>query len=245
MGSTLKEAGKRPELSLVIPCYNEEEGIERLLTRIAELVELEPRIEVIIVDNGSTDGTRQALKRAMFLSSLVKIVSVKSNIGYGNGIKRGLREASGKLAAWTHADMQTDPMDVLQGLSSAESTGSKFFAKGLRKNRPFQERFFTAGMSVFETLLFMTPMRDINAQPTMFSESLIPRLLEGPDDFGLDLFALIHAKKIGCEIHRFPVSFLSREYGYSKWNTSLASRAKFIFRTIRYSVGLAFGGRRR
>lgn len=244
MLSTLIESVHKPALSLVIPCYNEEEGIKRLSIRISELLELEPRIEVIFVDNGSTDGTRQALERATFSSDLIKIVSVERNIGYGNGIKRGLREASGMLGAWTHADMQTDPLDVLKGLSSNESTGSKFFAKGLRKNRPFRERFFTAGMSLFETVLFMTPMRDINAQPTMFSASLIPSLLEGPDDFGLDLFALIHAKKIGCKIHRFPVSFLSREHGSSKWNTSPASRAKFILRTIKYSFGLALGGRR-
>jgi hypothetical protein len=94
-------------------------------------------------------------------------------------------------------------------------------------------------MSVFESLLFRQQLKDINAQPTLFSREILDEILEGPDDFSLDLFALIVANKKGLTEYRFPVKFGPRFSGESKWNTSQSARIRFIRRTISFSFSLA------
>jgi hypothetical protein len=122
-------------------------------------------------------------------------------------------------------------------LAIKKFTADKVFVKGFRRDRPASSRFFSAGMGVFETILFRTPLREINAQPTLFHKSLLIAW-DPPSDFSLDLYAYVLAKRKGYLIKRFDVSFKDRLHGVSSWNTSFASKSKFIKRTFRYSLKL-------
>ena len=228
-------------ISLVIPCYNEARSVPNLMESALELTKANPSIEIILVDNGSTDGTKRAITELASACDQIQIVTLDENAGYGGGIKEGLKHASGTILAWTHADMQTNPLDLLAGLPEGNHVRQRYFAKGLRKGRPASDLFFTFAMSIFETLLFRFRLRDINAQPTIFSRDLLAHVLSGPDDFGLDLHAYVGAKRKGWKVTRFPVVFRSREFGESAWNLSLFSRIRFIRRTIIFSVALAWG----
>ncbi len=95
------------------------------------------------------------------------------NTGYGAGILAGLDRATGDIIGWTHADLQTNPMDVQIAFEAFERNGSThLFVKGKRSGRPILDRFLTFGMSVFETVIMRHTMRDINAQPTLFGREL-------------------------------------------------------------------------
>jgi glycosyltransferase involved in cell wall biosynthesis len=224
---------------LIIPCYNEEGNINKLLDKTSVLVEVEPRIEVIYVNNGSTDSTGVLLEDRTRDLARTRVVNLEENIGYGHGIKRGLQVSKGSIIGWTHADLQTDPMDALKGLEAAGDSLEKILIKGLRMKRPLVDTAFTFGMSIFESLLFKTKLRDINAQPTLFSRDLLNTVLEGPDDFSLDLFTMVSASQAGYRQVRFPVDFGPRFRGASKWNTSSSARLRFIKRTIDFSLALA------
>ena len=182
-----------------------------------------PGVEVILVDNGSTDGTAEALLDLLPQYPGCRSIHVEKNQGYGFGIVSGLKEAKGKILGWTHADMQTDPQDALHGLDLFEKHGDDIFVKGRRYGRPFMDVVFTVGMSVFETILLARPMWDINAQPTMFSRSFFEALANPPDDFSLDLYFYYQAQHLGFKIHRFPVRFGERAHGISHWNINWAS----------------------
>ena len=224
-------------VSLVIPCYNEEQSLPRLIAH-CESAFKDKDVEVILVDNGSTDHSASVIRQVV-TESFVRCVRVEENQGYGFGILAGLREAQGNYLSWTHADMQTDPADLLQALALVVPTGGdRCFIKGKRYGRPLFDRFFTAGMSLFETLLLGVKMNDINAQPTVFSKAFFLTWEQPPRDFSLDLYAYYMAKKHGLEIKRFPVLFADREHGVSHWNTSIRSKIKFITRTMRYSFNL-------
>ena len=159
-------------------------------------------------------------------------------MGYGYGIKMGLKKTVGKYLAWTHADMQTDPQDVLRGLALFDQKGLDIFVKGKRYGRPLADVVFTLGMSVFETLLLRKPLSDINAQPTMFSRHFFETWLTAPDDFALDLYAYYEAQIQGLKVHRFPVRFGERAHGVSHWNVNWTAKWKFIRRTIDFSFQL-------
>jgi glycosyltransferase involved in cell wall biosynthesis len=232
--------GECVRLSLVIPCYNEARSLPALAARCAEVVAAEPECEIILVDNGSTDDTPAVLSREVAGKPGLRATRVEINTGYGAGILAGLAAARGDILGWTHADLQTDPMDAVTGLALFKSAADpqRLFVKGLRYGRPASDVAFTQGMSLFESLLLGRLLRDINAQPTLFPRSFFARWRGAPSDFSLDLFAYATAKAEGLAVRRFPVLFAPRVHGVSSWNVDWAAKRKFIRRTLDYSFRL-------
>lgn len=226
------------KLSLIIPCYNEAANLPLLLNRCASLGEYQ-NIEVVLVDNGSTDNSPEVLQNLLPKYPHCRSIRVPVNQGYGYGILSGLQAATGTLLAWTHADMQTDPNDVLRALTIFERHGNEnIYIKGRRIKRPLADVFFTIGMSVFETLLLRTRLWDINAQPNMFSRGFFESWENPPYDFSLDLYVYFTARAHGLTVCRFPVEFGERAHGVSHWNINWAAKMKFIRRTIDFSLEL-------
>lgn len=225
------------KFSLIIPCYNEAKNLPLLLEKCRPLTH-EPEIEVVLVDNGSTDESAIVLDELLLDYPNCRSVRVEVNQGYGFGILTGLKAAKGEILGWTHADLQTDPRDALQGLKLFEEKGDRIFVKGKRFGRPLSDQLFTIGMSVFETLLLKCSLWDINAQPTMFTRHFFATWEAAPSDFSLDLYAYYTAKQAGLAVHRFPVKFGERAHGSSHWNVDWAAKQKFIKRTVDYSLEL-------
>lgn len=227
-------------LSLVIPCYNEARSLPALAARCAEVTAADPDIEVILVDNGSTDDSARVMAEALAGKTGVRSLRVEVNTGYGAGILAGLAAAEGDILGWTHADLQTDPMDAKTGFDHFKSAPEprRLFVKGLRYGRPVSDVVFTQGMSLFETLLLARPLRDINAQPNLFPRSFYETWKDPPGDFSLDLFAYASAKAKGLKVRRFPVLFAPRAHGVSSWNVDWAGKRKFIQRTLDFSFVL-------
>lgn len=225
------------KLSIVVPCYNEEKNIPLILERFGEVIQRDD-IEVILVNNGSTDGSAQVLSDLLPRYSFARTVPVEVNQGYGYGILQGLRECKGEYIGWTHADMQTDPADILKALDMIEQERGLVFVKGNRRKRPLFDTFFTMGMSLFESCYLHEKLYDINAQPNIFPKIFYESWENPPYDFSLDLYALYMARQKKLRVIRFPVLFPERIYGESKWNTGLKSKWKFIKRTIDFSVKL-------
>jgi glycosyltransferase involved in cell wall biosynthesis len=190
------------------------------------------------VDNGSTDSSPDTLQELLPAYPGCRSIRVDENRGYGFGLLCGLKAATGDVLGWTHADLQTDPLDALRGLEIFEKHGLNIFVKGRRYGRPLNDVVFTVGMSMFETLLLGKPMWDINAQPTMFSRAFFDAWQDPPHDFSLDLFAYYQAIKMGLAVHRFPVRFGDRAHGVSHWNINWAAKRKFIKRTVDFSLHL-------
>ncbi len=237
----------RIALSLVIPCYNEGENLRLLISRLAETFDRDD-VEVILVDNGSSDQSSTIIEQALARHAFLRLLRVEVNEGYGNGIVAGLREARGKYLGWSHADMQTDPHDALRALAiieEEETNCENLYVKGRRYGRPLADTVFTLGMSMFESALFRAALWDINAQPTIFPRSFFETWQDPPKDFSLDLFSYVMAIRQGLGVRRFPVHFGERAHGRSHWNVDWRSKIKFIRRTVHFSTGLARELRRR
>lgn len=227
------------KLSLVIPCYNEAAGLPKLVARCEELSAHIP-CEIIFVNNGSTDNSADVLRMLTTDKPGLRFVTVDVNQGYGFGILTGLRAATGDILGWTHADMQTDPLDSIAGFDLFKSSEApdRLFTKGLRYGRPLADQIFTFGMTAFETLLLGRVLRDVNAQPTLFPRVFFESWQNPPHDFSLDLFAYASAKRAGLDVKRHSVHFGIREHGTSSWNVNWKAKYKFIKRTVDYSLRL-------
>jgi len=221
------------KLSIIIPCYNEELSLNKLVDNC--LTNINDDIEIILVDNGSTDNTFESLLSLSLPSNLIP-VRVEKNIGYGNGILYGLNLAKGEVISWTHADLQTDVSDVIKGFKRFENEllNKKCMVKGERKNRKLLDFFFTFAMGIYSSIILNKWMYDINAQPKIFHRSFLNEFHNPPLDFSLDLFLIYFFKSKNIEVNSLPVLFNKRKYGEAKGGGSFKGKIKLVIRTLNY-----------
>lgn len=235
---------ERIDLSIVLPCYNEAENLPPLIERYAQIWPSDSAAELILVDNGSTDGSADVLARELGRPEFrfARSVRVPANRGYGHGIYTGLQAARGEFLAFSHADMQCDPKDVFAAfnLLKGESNPTSALVKGRRAPRAFGAELLTRGMSLYASAILMTSLSDINAQPKVFHRSHLARLGSPPDGFPFDLYVLYQAKRAGLAVRTVPVAFGKRGHGESKWAFSFLSRWRTISNMARYIAYLRF-----
>ena len=228
----------KPTLSLVIPCFNEQDNLPKLISRCEEVFS-DSGVEVILVDNGSDDNTLKILPKLTAASVVCRSLRVEINQGYGFGILSGLKVCHGDFLGWTHADLQTDPADVMAALDIIrENEGNEqIYIKGRRHNRPLLDTAFAWGMAMFEFLVLGVGMWDINAQPNIFSRSFYENWQDPPNDFSLDLFAYTAAVKSGINLKRIPVYFPPRQAGVGS-NDTFSRKIRFSIRAMKFSLAM-------
>jgi glycosyltransferase involved in cell wall biosynthesis len=217
-------------LSIVLPCYNERDNIYALMQRLDEVAARHSDLEILLVNNGSTDDSAAVFEQELTGRNrdVFKVVTVEKNIGYGFGILSGLRAATGEILAITHADRQTDPLDVLRALEIYNSNNDNMLmVKGARKNRKVSEAVFSYGMGLLASAVLGKRLTEINAQPKLFSRHFFQMVEKNaPNDFALDTYLLYKAKEIG-NVLEFPVFFAKRVAGEAKGGSGSSWKVKW------------------
>ncbi len=234
------DTGDRPDLSVVLPCFNESASIPSILDRFAE-AGAGVDFELVLVDNGSTDDSAEVMGRLAPQYPFTRVVAVATNQGYGHGVFTGLQAARAPVLAWSHADLQTDPADVFRGYTLFREVPDTdpVLIKGHREGREFSARVVSWGMQAIATMLFRTILTEINAQPKVFSAALLQHVTQPPADFNFDVYVLVTAKRRGWRIGTFPVEFPPRRHGQSNWSATWRSKISTIMRSLSYMVHLA------
>jgi glycosyltransferase involved in cell wall biosynthesis len=205
--------------TVVIPCWNEAPNLPALVARCTEAAhDAGGGLSFLLVDNGSTDGTREILPSVLAGRTAIEQLRLDGNLGYGGGILAGLQVAAGRgddVLGWTHADLQCDPLALVAALQSAREAPDpgRVFVKGVRHGRPPFDVAWSVSMAALHSTVLRCPLWEINAQPTLFSRALWPALEGGPRDFRLDLFAYAVAVRWGWEVRRVGVTFPPRRAG--------------------------------
>ena len=228
---------KKKDLSIIIPSFNEIKNLNILCNKVNKLLIKNKNIEIIIVENGSTDGSKNFIKINKKIFSKIKFIDIKKNIGYGHGIKCGLKFATGKVISWTHADLQIDIDDIIHffNKNSHRILKKKIIIKGRRINRSLFNILFTKGMSFFVNFFFNVDINDINAQPKIFPNSFVNKILKfAPNDFTLDLFLLLLVAKNNHDILEFPLRFNKRLHGDAKGGGTIIGKIKLTIATLKY-----------
>ena len=220
-------------LSVIVPCYNEERNLPLLASRFSKALK-GVKAELVLVNNGSTDNSQHVIEALKKKYRFIRPVRIRKNIGYGHGIMMGLKSARGAVLAYTHADMQCDPVDVRKAYQLFQKAENrKLLVKGNRKGR---FSVLTSGFHTLAALMFLRKYDDINGQPKLFHKSLLKTFRQPPLGFQLDFYVQHKALDSGYTIVSFPVKFGKRKHGHSKWATSLPAKVKNVSRFLGYMI---------
>jgi glycosyltransferase involved in cell wall biosynthesis len=222
----------RYQLSIIVPCYNEAQNIQLVIEAFTKIVQQYNEVQVILVNNGSTDNTLQIANQTQ-LHNNISWVQVPINKGYGYGILQGLLQAQAPILSFTHADMQTSPDDVLRAYDEyKKNNDTNTLIKGIRRKRNRIDAFFTYLMQLYTNFKLKTALTDINAQPKLFSKQFFDTIKnDAPYDFSFDLYLLYFAQKKGT-INTIDVVFAKRKFGQAKGGGSIKGKLKLMKRTL-------------
>jgi len=202
-----------PKLSIIIPCFNEKQTIAKVLLNVKR-VKL-PRgwsKEVIVIDDFSTDGTRDDLGGY----SNIKLILREKSGGKGAALKDGFKIASGDYILIQDADLEYDPKDYIGLLKPILKGESEivFGSRILKKNNvPFSKSYFYGGLLISKifNLLFGTKLSDIATCYKLFPRYLVPRLIYLPsNDFVFDVIELTHQLIMSDKVIEVPINYKPR-----------------------------------
>lgn len=132
------------DFSIIIPVYNEEESIPRLLEELGQVVgRLAGRTEVIVVDDGSTDATGPALAAAVKTQSWLRVIRLRRNFGQSAALDAGFKAASGAILITLDGDLQNDPADIPRLLEQIQGGYDAVTGWRFKRQDPPAKRFFS------------------------------------------------------------------------------------------------------
>lgn len=223
-------------LSLVLPLYDEAESIERVARELVVALERsgEP-FELILVDNGSRDATREIVARLAAADARVVPVSLDENAGFGGGVLAGLRASRGDLVGFMGGDGQVAAEDLVAVVRAARAGGFDL-AKGRRiaRHDGWRRRIVSVVYNGLFRLTFPCRVHDVNGSPKVMRRSLLESLRLVSRDWFLDAEIVIKASVLKARIGEVPLTFRRRHGGGS--HVRLAALMEFARNMLRYRL---------
>ncbi len=206
------------KLSIIIPVYNESDTIEEIIRRVNEIGLAD---EIIVVDDGSTDGTRAKLEALVGEYAHLRLFSHATNKGKGSAVRTGIREASGDLLLIQDADLEYDPRDYPALLSpiyegKAEVVYGSRFLGGPRRSTMFWHMVANKMLTLLTNLLYNSILSDMETGYKLFRREVIEDvpLRSRRFDFEPEITSKLLKRKV--RIFEVPISFNPREYSEGK-----------------------------
>jgi glycosyltransferase involved in cell wall biosynthesis len=232
-----------PRLSIVIPAYNERPTVRELLRRVAE-APLPGGLEreVVVVDDGSTDGTRELLRELAAAGEPIpfRLVEQPENRGKGAAIRAGLAAAAGDYLLIQDADLEYDPRDyrvLLQPILDDEADvvfGSRFLG-GPHRVLFYWHYLGNRFLTMLSNMLTDLNLSDMETCYKVFRREVLEGIELRSDRFGIEPELTAKVARRGARIYEVPISYRGRTYAEGKkigWKDGFAA----IWAILRYNL---------
>ena len=223
------------KLSVIIPVYNEKNTIEEIIHRVLN-VEIGLEKEIIVVDDGSQDGTREILEGLNHPN--IKVYIHSKNQGKGAALQTGFSKADGDIILIQDADLEYDPREypillgpILDGRADAVY-GSRFLG-GPHRVLFFWHYIGNRFLTTFSNMLSNLNLTDMETCYKAFKKETLNKITVKSKRFGFEPEITTKLAKLKCKIYEVPISYSGRDYNEGKkigWKDGIAA----IFHIIRF-----------
>jgi len=218
---------------VLIPCYNERATIEEIVRRV-HAVDTGLEVEVIVVDDASTDGSREVIRR-LEQDAKIKAFYLPRNQGKGAAVQRALREASGDILLIQDADLEYDPEDypkllrpILTGRSKVVY-GSRFI--GEHKAMYFWHSVGNRLVTLLTNILYDTTLTDMETCYKVATADVMRQITLTSPRWGFDPEMTAKILRTRNRIYEVPISYTGREFHEGKkisWRDAFVVMATLI-----------------
>jgi len=226
-----------PVLSVVVPAFNESTTVEAVVRRLRELP---LRLEVIAVDDASTDGTGEILDRLQQEGVLDRVIHQQGNRGKGAALRAGFAAAMGDVVVVQDADLEYDPGDlptlldpILRGRADAVY-GSRFQG-GPRRVLFFWHSVGNRTLTLLSNMFTNLNLTDMETCYKLVRRDLLQRLPLMSDRFGFEVEITARLAQSGARIWELPITYSGRTYAEGKkitWKDGCAA----LFHILRFNL---------
>ena len=226
------------KVSVVIPCFNERGTIEQ----IARAVRAAPlnNVEIIVVDDGSTDGTTEVLKEKV-APIVDRILYQPRNRGKGAALRTGFAAASGDVILVQDADIEYNPTDyatLLEPIFAGKADavfGSRFMGGQPHRVLYFWHMLGNRFLTLLSNMFTNLNLTDVETCYKAFRAPLVQHLDLREDRFGFEPEIVAKLAKTGCRIYEVGISYNGRTYAEGK-KVSWKDGVRAIYVILRYNV---------
>jgi glycosyltransferase involved in cell wall biosynthesis len=205
-------------LSVVIPAYNEETTLASVVDEVLKLPQV---LEVIVVDDGSTDGTRKVCEELARVPK-VRTILMPRNRGKCEALKAGFAVSTGEIVIVQDADLEYDPAeipDVIQPILDGHADvvyGSRFLVRRSARVLYFYHYIANKGLTLFSNFLTNVNFTDVETGYKAFRGDIIRNMIITSKGFGIEIEITAKVAKLGCAIYEVPISYRGRTYEQGK-----------------------------
>ena len=209
---------KKPSISVFFPCYNDEKSIGTLVVNsLLVLKKISSDHEVIVVDDGSKDSSRDVLKRLAQKNKKIKLIFHKKNKGYGGALKSGFKAAQKSLIFYTDGDGQYDVKELPILLSLM--TGKTSFVNGIKMTRhdPTYRIILGNLYSLFARWSFWLPIYDVDCDFRLIKKSIIKKINLKSNSGSICIELVKKAQRKGAVFRQVSIHHYNRRFGNSQF----------------------------